>query len=92
MSHKKCNLLNYNETYEYINNYSPDCVIHAAGWNGGIEWNKLYPATIYYRTATMALNVYQSCAMISSIKKIVGLLASCSYPDAPTSKYVETEL
>jgi GDP-L-fucose synthase len=92
MSHEQCDLLNYDETYNYINDYMPDCVIHAAGWNGGIEWNKLYPATIYYRTALMALNVYQSCAMVSSVKKVLGLLASCSYPDMSTSEYSETEL
>jgi len=90
--HSECNLLDYEQIFQRIEQFKPDYVIHAAGWNGGIEWNKTYPATIYHRTALMALNVFEAASLQPNIKKIVGILASCSYPDMSTPAYQEKDL
>jgi GDP-L-fucose synthase len=60
--------------------HKPDYVIHCAGYNGNISFNKKYPADIYYRTAQMALNVLSACAD-HGIEKVVSPLASCAYPN-----------
>jgi GDP-L-fucose synthase len=90
--HSECDILNYQDIANRIKYFKPESIIHAAGWNGGIGWNKDYPATIYYRTAIMALNVYNAALQCNSIKKIVGILASCSYPDISTENFVENQL
>ncbi len=90
--HKECDLLDYRQVEKRLKKFKPDGIIHAAGWNGGIAWCKEYPATIYYRTAMMALNVYHAAINYGKVKKILGILASCSYPDKPTEAYVETDL
>lgn len=56
----------------------PKYCIHLAGWNGGIEWNKLYPYTIMDRTLTMALNLTR---FLPETVKLVSIISSCAYPD-----------
>jgi GDP-L-fucose synthase len=92
MTHDSCDLLNMDETFDYVRLHKPEYIIHAAGWNGGIGWNKRFPATIYYRTATMALNIYNAISLVGSVKKSVGILASCSYPDLPVEAFQEKDL
>ena len=89
--HGDCNLLDIDEVYTHIRRYNPKYIIHAAGWNGGIGWCKQHPADIYFRTAQMALNVYTVAAQFN-VHKILGILASCSYPDSKTPHYQECDL
>ena len=56
-----------------------DYVFHCAGWNGGIQYNKAYPAAIFHRNTLMALNLLEACATHQA-KKVVSVVASCSYP------------
>ena len=90
----------FHEDVNLVDNYSvrhcfevsePDYVIHAAGWNGGIEWNKKYPADIFYRTSQMALNVLKCCEQYG-IQKCLSILASCSYPNNQESVLKEDTL
>ena len=64
-----------------LRNYHPEFIIHAAGWNGGIEWNRKYPATIFGKNTRMALNVLEF-ANIAQVSKILSILPSCAYPTA----------
>lgn len=89
--HSECDLLNPHDISERLISVKPDYVIHAAGWNGGIEWNRKYPATIFKNTALMALNVLYYSAILG-IKKVVSVLASCSYPDSLTGAMNEKDL
>ena len=59
--------------------YSPEYVIHCAGYNGGIEFNREHPSEIFYKTAMMALNVLNACEFYG-VTKVVSILPSCSYP------------
>jgi len=90
--HSECDLLLEEPIMKRMAMFGPKYVIHAAGWNGGIGWNKEYPATIYKRTAQMALNVYSCAAMCGGVKKVVGILASCSYPDSKSPYFQECHL
>ena len=89
--HSECDLLCFTETYKRIKEYNPDAVIHAAGWNGGIEWNKKYPAEIFYRTAQMGLNVLRASQKVG-VKRCLSIMASCSYPDKQQDVLVEKDM
>lgn len=89
--HDEYNLISPDQTYEAYMVSQPDYVIHAAGFNGGIKFNKEYPATIFYRTSMMALNVLEM-ARAFSVHKTVSILASCSYPDIKKEKFEESDL
>lgn len=78
--HKECNLMHLQEIYERMHRFQPTYVIHAAGFNGGIDFNKTYPADIFYRTAQMGLNVLHACQMFR-VKKVLSIISSCAYPD-----------
>ena len=89
--HEDVNLLDNYQARHCFEVSEPDYVIHAAGWNGGIEWNKKYPADIFYRTSQMALNVLKCCEQYK-IKKCLSILASCSYPNNQESVLKEDSL
>ncbi|MBI4366419.1 MAG: NAD-dependent epimerase/dehydratase family protein [Deltaproteobacteria bacterium] len=56
-----------------------DAVVHAAAYYGGIGINQAEPATIFYRNAQMALNVFEA-AREYRIPKIVPIGSACAYP------------
>jgi GDP-L-fucose synthase len=64
--------------YDPFLGHQPKYCIHLAGWNGGIEWNKLYPYTIMDRTLTMFLNLTR---FLPDSTKLVSIISSCAYPD-----------
>lgn len=90
-THDELNLLRKEKVEEYFFRKRPTIAIHAAGWNGGIEWNRLYPAQIFYNTTQMALNVL-SCIPDYGVKKGLTILASCSFPDNGSSVLDEDSL
>lgn len=55
-----------------------DYVFNVCGWNGGIEWNRLYPSDIFIRNTLMGLNLFDACVRYKT-KKIVSVLTSCAY-------------
>lgn len=77
--HRDTDLLSHEQTNERFSKFKPDYVIHGAGFNGGIEYNRLLPSTIYYRTTLMAMNVLNA-AVAFRTKKVVTLLTSCAFP------------
>ncbi len=62
-----------------IDNHGPlDCVFHLAGYNGGIEFNRRFPADVFYRNTVMGLNVLEACKA-HGVKRVVSVVASCAY-------------
>lgn len=57
-----------------------DFVFHLAGHNGGIAYNLERPAEIFRDNTLMALQVLEACR-VSRVKKFIGVVASCAYPD-----------
>lgn len=68
------------QTYSCFWEAQPDYVIHLAGVNGNVQMNLDKPATIFYKTSMINLNVLNAC-LHRKIKKIVSIIASCAYPD-----------
>jgi len=67
-----------------------DAIIHCAGYNGGIQFNDNFPATIYFKNATMALKLLHY-ARIYGVKKVVSILPSCAYADMGSKVYTEQD-
>jgi len=91
VKHSECNLLAVDETMNRLLSSKPDMVVHAAGYNGGIEWNRLYPEDIFARTARMALNVLESC-VITNVSRVLSIISSCAYPDKGQNVLVASDM
>jgi len=76
--HAECDLLDYNQTIKVFEDFNPDYCIHAAGYNGNINFNKLYPSDIFYNTTVMGVNTLKASAE-TGVEKVVSVLASCAY-------------
>ena len=63
-----------------------DCIIHLAGYNGGIAYNDQYPLNIFDKTVRMGLNVI-SLAIKNNINKIIFIVPSCAL--APSQEQVD---
>lgn len=86
-SKMEMNCLVLQSVYDYFDKHQPDYVIHLAGYNGGIEFNKRFPADIYMQTAWMALSVLGAASFYS--KKVVSVLPSCAY--FPGKQYIRND-
>ena len=77
---QEVNILNPESLIQFMAACKPDYCIHAAGYNGGIEFNRMYPADIFYANTIMGLNVHYACQYIG-VKKLLSIMTSCAYPD-----------
>ena len=48
LRHEEVNLHDLQAIIHFLPATKPDFCIHAAGYNGGIEFNRMYPADILY--------------------------------------------
>jgi len=76
--HSDCDLLEYDQIFNRIKESQPDYCVHAAGYNGNINFNKNFPSDIYFNTTIMGLNTLKACALLG-VRKIVTPLTSCAY-------------
>jgi nucleoside-diphosphate-sugar epimerase len=81
----------YDKTLNYFMFNRPEYVIHCAGFNGGIEFNRRYGADILFNNSQMALNIHKA-AHKSGVKKIVSVITSCAYPDNGAEVIPESSL
>lgn len=65
---------------EFCGDHEFDILFHLAGHNGGLAFNLLGPADIFYRNTLMGLNVLEESRR-SRVKKVVSVVASCGYGD-----------
>jgi len=78
--HSECDLTQEGPICERFEMVEPDYVIHLAGYNGGIAWNKKHPERIFRRTVRMGMNVLEA-ASLHDVKKVISIISSCAYPD-----------
>tara|TARA_R110002050_G_scaffold180192_4_gene313794 strand:- start:2156 stop:3109 length:954 start_codon:yes stop_codon:yes gene_type:complete len=78
--HGEVNLNDLQTLIHFLNSVKPDYCIHAAGYNGGIEFNRMYPADILFSNTVMGLNLHHACEYVG-VKKLVSIMTSCAYPD-----------
>lgn len=76
----RCDMLDKESLRGVFKDSKPDYVIHAAGFNGGIEFNKLYPADILNKNIRMSLNLFDCCVEFET-EKVLSIISSCAYPD-----------
>jgi GDP-L-fucose synthase len=91
MSSKDCNLLNYQETFDYFNKIQPDYVIHLAAKVGGLFKNMNFKVDMFTHNITINNNVLQVCHELG-VKKVVSCLSTCIFPDDTTYPIDETML
>jgi len=80
LKHREVNLHDLQATIHFLTAHKPSFCIHAAGYNGGIEFNRMYPADILYSNTVMGLNLHHACEY-TGVKKILSIMTSCAYPD-----------
>lgn len=73
-------LQNVSATYQYLKNNGIEYVMHLAGYNGGIEFNRLYPADVFTLNTILALNIV-AASCHAKVKKLLGVITSCAYPE-----------
>lgn len=88
---KWVDLTDYKKTETYFMITRPEYVIHCAGYNGGIEFNRRFGADILHKNSAMALNIHKA-AHKSGVKKIVSVITSCAYPDNGAEVIPESSL
>jgi GDP-L-fucose synthase len=88
---KEADLTSYPITYDMLNYYKPDVVVHLAASVGGIGANRDNPGSFFYRNIIMGLNIIESCRLLN-IKKIVQIGTVCSYPKFTNVPFKEEDL
>ncbi|HCY63566.1 MAG TPA: GDP-fucose synthetase [Oxalobacteraceae bacterium] len=78
-SSRDLNLLDSQAVTNYINQYKPDMIIHAAGRVGGIQANMREPVRFLLENLDMGRNVVWS-ARQAGVRQLINLGSSCMYP------------
>ena len=72
-------LRNFSAVQDYLQQYQPDMVIHAAGKVGGIQANMREPVGFMLDNLDMGRNIVWA-AQRAGIKRLINLGSSCMYP------------
>lgn len=88
LSHKYMDLAETSHVRLYPNEKF-DAVIHCAAKVGGVKANTDFVADFFDNNIKMNMNVIEACK--NDGRKLVSVLSTCVYPDAPYVKYPLTE-
>lgn len=91
LSSSKCDLEDYDETYQLFLSYKPDYVIHLAACVGGLYKNLANPSTMLEKNLLINSNVLR-CSHEFKVKKCVSCLSTCIFPDKINYPIDETML
>jgi GDP-L-fucose synthase len=86
---KECDLTESNHAILTLEEGRVDTVIHCAARVGGVKANIDYVADFFDENVKMNMNVLDACRERNF--KLVSVLSTCIYPDAPYVKYPLTE-
>lgn len=89
LSSKDCDLTESNHTILTLEDGRVDAVIHCAARVGGVKANTDYVADFFDDNVKMNMNVLDACR--EKRLKLVSVLSTCIYPDAPYVKHPLTE-
>lgn len=78
VSKAECDSLNQEWLDAVIHKYQPERIIALQGYNGNITLNLTEPATIYFQTVRMLMNVMES-SMLNKVQKVLIPISSCAY-------------
>lgn len=90
-SHKEFDLRRQDVCEWMMSKYNPDIIIHLAARVGGIGYNQVNPATLFYDNAIMGINLMQA-AYENKVDKFVQLGTICAYPKITPIPFNEDNL
>lgn len=91
LSSSDCNLENYSETIAYFQKTKPNFVIHLAACVGGLFKNMNSKVDMLEKNVLINLNVLKASHEIK-VKKLIGCLSTCIFPDSTTYPINESML
>lgn len=77
-----CDLRSLDQAVRFFQRQRPQVVINCASNQGGIAYQSLYPAQIYYDNISMGANTMEA-ARLAGVEKYVNIVAGCAYPGEP---------
>ena len=83
------NLVDFEQTKNYIDRHQPDLIIHAAGRVGGIQANMREPVRFLMDNLDMGRNIVWA-ARQAGVKRLINLGSSCMYPRNHNEPLTET--
>lgn len=85
LSSKNCDLTDNESVRAMLQYYQPDAIIHLAAKVGGIFDNINKPAD-YFTDNILINTLLMDCAYKNGIKRFIGILSTCIYPDYPATE------
>ena len=89
---KDFDLVDISNVRKMIKETKPAVIIHAAANVGGIGYNRLYPADIFFDNVMMTGNVLKAASETTSLEKLVIVGSACAYPGEVTGRLQEHQL
>lgn len=80
LSSKELNLLDYNDSLKVVEQSNPESIIHCAAVVGGLYNNMANPAIFFDNNMLINSNILKISKTLG-IKKFVGFLSTCIFPD-----------
>jgi len=77
---KEADLSDFNSCYNLFDKYKPIKVIHLAAYVGGLFKNMNEKDTMFEKNLLINFNVVK-CSHIFKVKKLIGCLSTCIFPD-----------
>jgi len=90
-SRQELNLLNFDDVISYLDAHQPDCIVHAAGFVGGIQANLDEPIEFLVQNTDVARNVILA-AKEQKIERLLNIGSSCMYPTTADNPLKETDI
>ena len=91
LSSKLCDLTNFNSTINLFKYIKPDYVIHLAANVGGLFKNMTQKVSMFEDNLLINMNVLKA-AYLTNVKKLIGCLSTCIFPDKTNYPINETML
>lgn len=91
LSSKDCNLISFEETERVFKFHKPDAVIHLAAKVGGLYMNMENNIQMLEDNLLINVNVVKVCRTMR-IKKFIGCLSTCIFPDKVKYPITEDQL
>ncbi len=91
LTSKNLNLFNYEKSFNKVKALKPDAIIHCAAKVGGLYNNMKYPADFFDENISINTNILKISKNLD-IKKFIGFLSTCIFPDDIGRPYRESDL
>ena len=84
-------LVEIESTRRMLSDLRPDVLVHAAADVGGIGYDRLYPADVFFNNVVMSANILRA-ASERQVDKMVIIGSACAYPGDTTRALREEDL